>query len=95
MIPDKSKRTQYEEMLLPTNDYSLLNELLDYEILDSNEKISKKLNLLRPPRANSSDNNKHYDLLDLKHLRTLHHGFLVQVNVSLQNFNHNFFVLVL
>jgi hypothetical protein len=95
MIPDKSKRAQYEEMLLPTSDYSLLNELLDYEILDSNEKLSKRLNLLRLPRANSSDNDKHYDLLDSKHLPTLHDGFLVQVNVSLPNLHQTFFVLVL
>jgi hypothetical protein len=81
ILPDKSKRTRYEDMLSNTNDNTLLNELLDYEILDTNEKIGKKLQLLKPPRENSSDINIHYDLLDIKHLPKLHHGFLVQVNL--------------
>ncbi len=81
ILPDKSKRIQYEEMLSNTNDNTLLNELLDYEILDTNEKIGKKLQLLKSPRENSSNINIHYDLLDIKHLPKLHHGFLVQVNL--------------
>jgi hypothetical protein len=78
-MTDKSKRTQYEEMLINSNDSSLLNELLDYEILDSNEKVAKKLQLLKPPRENTSDTNIHYDLLNVKHLPKLNYGFLVQV----------------
>ncbi len=80
LILDKSKRTQYEEMLINTNDYTLLNELLDYEILDSNEKIAKKLQLLKPPRENSSNTSIHYDLFNVKHLPKLNYGHLVQVN---------------
>jgi hypothetical protein len=66
-------------MLSNLNDNSLLNELLDYEILDSNERIAKKLQLLKPPRENPSNSNIHYDLLDAKHLPKANHGYLVQV----------------
>lgn len=66
-------------MLLLGTDHSLLNELLEYEILESNERIGKKLQLLKPPRENSSDTSIHYDLLDQKHLPKLNHGYLVQV----------------
>ncbi len=81
ILPDKSKRAQYEDMLLNANDHTLLNELLEYEILESNERIAKKLKLLKPPRENSSDTSIHYDLLDQKHLPKLNHGYLVQVNL--------------
>ena len=81
IIPDKTKRSQYEEMLLTSNDNSFLNELLDYEILDSNERIAKKLQLLKPPRESTTNTDIHYDLLDVKHLPKPNNGYLVQVNI--------------
>ena len=68
-------------MLLHGSEPTLLNELLEYEILDSSEKISKKLRLLQPSRVNSSNTSIHYDLIDPKNLPKLHDGFLVQVNL--------------
>jgi hypothetical protein len=80
IIPDKSKRIQYEEMLLNTNDNTLLNELIANESLNNNEKISKKLELLKPPRENCSNQIIHYDFLNIKNLPKLNNGYLVQVN---------------
>ena len=45
------------------------------------EKVAKKLELLKAPRENCSDVNVHYDLLDVKHLPKIYHGYLVQVNI--------------
>lgn len=80
LIPDKSKRSQYEEMLLNADDQSLIDTLLEYEILESNEKLSKKFVLLKSPRENTSI---HYDLRDPKNLPKLNHGYLVQVEFIL------------
>jgi len=79
IIPDKSKRKQYEEMLLNSNDYSLLNELIAYESLNNNEKIGSKFELLKQPRENCSNQNIHYDFLNVKNLPKLNSGYLVQV----------------
>ncbi|CAF3172928.1 unnamed protein product [Rotaria sp. Silwood2] len=76
LISDKSKRTHYE-ILLATHDNSVFNELVDYEILKSNEKIAKKFRLLKLPRAKSSDTKIHYGL-DVKQLPELNYGYLVQ-----------------
>ncbi|CAF2979135.1 unnamed protein product, partial [Rotaria sp. Silwood2] len=76
LISDKSKRTHYE-ILLSTHDNSVFNELVDYEILKSNEKIAKKFRLLKLPRAKSSDTKIHYGL-DVKQLPELNYGYLVQ-----------------
>ena len=76
-MTDEFKRKQYTEMLSETDDETLLNEVLENEILDSREKTAAKLSLLKPPRKKSSDTIIHYDL---KHLPTLHNGYLVQVN---------------
>ncbi|CAF4141984.1 unnamed protein product [Rotaria sordida] len=77
LVSDKNKRTQYEEMLLPTNDENLVNELLDYEILEGSEKVTKKFLLLKIPRVQSSDTKIHYSL-DIKQLPILNYGYLVQ-----------------
>ncbi|CAF3865653.1 unnamed protein product [Rotaria magnacalcarata] len=77
LVSDKSKRTQYEELLLTTNDQSLLDELLDYEILGSNTAMAKKLGLLKLPRGNFSNENPHYGL-NVKNLPNLNYGYLVQ-----------------
>ncbi|CAF3421941.1 unnamed protein product [Rotaria socialis] len=77
LVSDKSKRTQYEELLLTTNDQGLLDELLDYEILDTNTTMAKKLGLLKLPRSNFSNKNPHYDL-NVKNLPNLNYGYLVQ-----------------
>ncbi|CAF0760789.1 unnamed protein product [Adineta steineri] len=73
-----SKRTHYEGMLINSNDDTLLNELLAFEILENNQRIAQKLQLIKPPRNSSSDTTKHYDLLNEKHLPTLNYGYLVQ-----------------
>lgn len=70
---------QYEEMLSNADDPSLFNELLEYEILESNEKLAKKFSLLKRPRENPSNVPIHYDLNDPKNLPKLNHGYLVQV----------------
>ena len=80
-LTDKSKRAQCEEMLLHGDDPTVLNELIEYEILESNERIAKKLLLLKPPRTTSSNTPVHYDLIDQKNLPKLHDGFLVQVTL--------------
>ena len=78
-ILPKSKRAQYEELLSDTVDDILLNELLENEILDNSQEVVQKLELIKAPRRQALDRDKHYDLLDKKHLPPLHHGYLVQV----------------
>ncbi len=95
ILSDTPKRAQYEEMLLHGSDPSLLNELLEYEILDSKERITKKLKLLKPPRENSSNRTIHYDLIDQKNLPKLTDGYLVQVNFHRSSFFNKKFVLFL
>ncbi len=78
LLPDKSKRTQFEELLKTTTDNTFLNQLIEYEIGNYTETTNKKLKLLQFPEKNSLNKNNHYDLLDIKHLPELNHGFLVQ-----------------
>ena len=84
LISDKSKRSQYEEMLAHADDQSLINEILDYEILESNERTAKKLLLLKRPRDEPPAASIHYDLRDPKNFPKLNHGYLVQVKFLLQ-----------
>lgn len=74
---------QYEEMLSNADDPSLFKELLEYEILESNERLAKKFSLLKPPRENPSTGPIHYDLNDVKTLPKLNLGYLVQVKRSI------------
>ncbi len=85
IIP-KCKRIQYEEMLVNTSDDNLLNEFVEYEYVENNQKIADKLELIKAPRDSSLNPNKHYDLLNVKHLPTLSDGYLVQVNFHLRSF---------
>mgnify|MGYP003385076724 CR=1 FL=1 len=73
------KRKEYEAFLTDTIDDSLLNELLDNEMLDNNQEVARRLELLKAPRLTTSDSGKHYDLLNDKHLPALHHGYFVRV----------------
>lgn len=75
LVKTPSQRAQYEEMLVATGDSSLLDELLDYEILDANEARAQKLQLLRlrKPKPDA-----HYDFLDRKNRPPLINGYLVQ-----------------
>ena len=73
-------------MLTNTIDNNLLEELINYEIPESNNKSAKKLQLLKLPRIDFSDENVHYDL-NGNHLPKLHHGYFVQVKF--------FFVLII
>lgn len=78
MISDKYKRAQYEELLLSINEESIFHEVLDYEIIESNEKLAKKFQLLKLPRIASTNTYIHYDL-NKKKLPNLNYGYLVQV----------------
>ncbi|CAF4792699.1 unnamed protein product [Rotaria sp. Silwood1] len=77
LTTDENKRTQYEEMLNTAHDDTLFNELLDYEILDGNQRLTKKFRLLKLPRVKSTDTKIHYSL-DVKELPILNYGYLVQ-----------------
>lgn len=69
-------------MLVAVNDNSILDELIDYEILDSERKIAKKLQLLKMPRTNTSGSNAHYSI-DENRLPKLNSGYLVQVKENI------------